>query len=97
MLARNDVGLAGATMRFVSSTVGCCGRRRPRKTVRRLCRVLTQWRTMTDFELLTSADIPLIQGLAQRVTATRPDLASAGAMYGELAWNWGRRPPKSSP
>jgi ribosomal protein S18 acetylase RimI-like enzyme len=45
---------------------------------------------MTDFELLTAADIPLMQGLAQRVTATRPDLISAGASYGELAWIWGQ-------
>ena len=45
---------------------------------------------MTDFELLTAADIPLMQGLAQRVTATRPDLISADASYGELAWIWGK-------
>ncbi len=45
---------------------------------------------MTGFELLTAADIPLMQGLAQRVTAIRPDLISADASYGELAWNWGR-------
>ena len=45
---------------------------------------------MTDFELLTAADIPLMQGLAQRVTAIRPDLISAGASYGELAWVWGQ-------
>ena len=31
-----------------------------------------------------------MQGLAQRVTATRPDLISAGASYGELAWIWGQ-------
>jgi ribosomal protein S18 acetylase RimI-like enzyme len=45
---------------------------------------------MTDLELLTAADIPLMQGLAQRVTAARPDLISAGASYGELAWVWGK-------
>ncbi len=45
---------------------------------------------MTDFELLTAADIPLMQGLAQRVTAIRPDLISADASYGELAWVWGK-------
>ncbi|MFF8785023.1 GNAT family N-acetyltransferase [Streptomyces sp. NPDC015125] len=45
---------------------------------------------MTDFDLLTSADIPLMQELAQRVTATRPDLISDGASYGELAWVWGQ-------
>lgn len=45
---------------------------------------------MTDVELLTAADIPLMQGLAQRITASRPDLISAGASYGELAWVWGK-------
>jgi ribosomal protein S18 acetylase RimI-like enzyme len=45
---------------------------------------------MTNFELVTAADVQLMQGLAQRVTATRPDLVSADASYGELAWIWGR-------
>jgi ribosomal protein S18 acetylase RimI-like enzyme len=45
---------------------------------------------MTSFELVTAADVPLMQGLAQRVTAIRPDLISAGASYGELAWIWGK-------
>jgi GNAT superfamily N-acetyltransferase len=45
---------------------------------------------MTGLELLTAADIPLMQDLAQRVTAIRPDLISAGASYGELAWVWGQ-------
>jgi GNAT superfamily N-acetyltransferase len=45
---------------------------------------------MTDFELVTAADIPLMQGLAQRVTAIRPDLISAGASFGELAWVGGQ-------
>lgn len=45
---------------------------------------------MTDSELLTAADIPFMQGLAQRVTAVRPDQISAGASYGELAWIWGK-------
>jgi ribosomal protein S18 acetylase RimI-like enzyme len=45
---------------------------------------------MTNLELVTAADIELMQGLAQRVTATRPDLVSAGASYGELAWIWGQ-------
>ncbi|MCU7722551.1 GNAT family N-acetyltransferase [Actinoplanes sp. KI2] len=45
---------------------------------------------MTDHELVTAADIPLMQGLAQRVTAARPDLISAGASYGELSWIWGK-------
>ncbi|MFI6937880.1 GNAT family N-acetyltransferase [Streptomyces sp. NPDC050418] len=45
---------------------------------------------MTDFELLTSADLTLMQGLTQEVTALRQDLLNADAAYGELAWNWGR-------
>ena len=45
---------------------------------------------MTDFELVTAVDVQLMQGLAQRVTATRPDLIGAGASYGELAWIWGQ-------
>jgi hypothetical protein len=45
---------------------------------------------MTDFEPVTAADVELMQGLAQRVTAVRPDLVSAEATYGELAWNWGK-------
>jgi hypothetical protein len=31
-----------------------------------------------------------MQGLAQRVTAARPDLAGVGAWYEELAWIWGQ-------
>ncbi|BCJ36992.1 hypothetical protein Athai_44950 [Actinocatenispora thailandica] len=45
---------------------------------------------MTDSKLLTASDIPLLQELAQRVTALRPDQISAGASYGELAWVWGK-------
>lgn len=45
---------------------------------------------MTDFERLTAADVQLMQGMAQRVTAIRPDLINADASYGELAWNWGK-------
>ncbi|NEB93036.1 GNAT family N-acetyltransferase [Streptomyces bauhiniae] len=45
---------------------------------------------MTDSALLAASDIPLLQGLAQRVTALRPDLISAGASYGELAWIHGK-------
>jgi ribosomal protein S18 acetylase RimI-like enzyme len=41
-------------------------------------------------ELVTAADVRLMQGLAQRVTALRPDLISAGASFGELAWIWGK-------
>jgi GNAT superfamily N-acetyltransferase len=45
---------------------------------------------MTDSGLVTAADIELMQGLAQRVTAARPDQISEGATYGELAWVWGQ-------
>jgi hypothetical protein len=45
---------------------------------------------MANSDLLTAADVQLMQGLAQRVTATRLDLVNCDAMYGELAWNWGR-------
>jgi GNAT superfamily N-acetyltransferase len=31
-----------------------------------------------------------MQGLAQRITAASPDMISAGASYGELAWIWGK-------
>ncbi|MES4888710.1 GNAT family N-acetyltransferase [Streptomyces sp. NPDC096012] len=45
---------------------------------------------MTDFELVTAADVRLMQGLAQRVAATRLDLVNGEATFGELAWNWGK-------
>jgi hypothetical protein len=45
---------------------------------------------MTTFELVTAADVQLMQGLAQRVTATRPDLVNTDASFGELAWIWGK-------
>ncbi|WLW49940.1 GNAT family N-acetyltransferase [Streptomyces sp. YU58] len=45
---------------------------------------------MTRIESVTAADLRLMQALAQRVTATRPDLVNADASYGELAWNWGK-------
>jgi hypothetical protein len=75
-------------MRVARCTAAAVGG--PGKTARRLCEALAQWRTMTDFGLVTAADIPLTQGLAQRVTAIRPDLISAGASFGELAWVWGQ-------
>ncbi|MFF2851767.1 GNAT family N-acetyltransferase [Streptomyces sp. NPDC058001] len=43
-----------------------------------------------DSQLLTAADVQLMQGLAQRVTAVRPDLVNSDASFGELAWNWGK-------
>lgn len=45
---------------------------------------------MADLELVTAPDLELMQSLAQRVTAIRPDQISAGALYGELAWVWGK-------
>ncbi|MEV6117766.1 GNAT family N-acetyltransferase [Streptomyces sp. NPDC052109] len=45
---------------------------------------------MDDSELVTAADVQLMQGLAQRVTAVRPDLVNSDASVGELAWIWGR-------
>ncbi|CAL9365950.1 hypothetical protein SUDANB121_00770 [Nocardiopsis dassonvillei] len=44
---------------------------------------------MTTSEHLTAADVELMQGLAQRVTAIRPELVNSDASFGELAWNWG--------
>jgi GNAT superfamily N-acetyltransferase len=41
-------------------------------------------------DLLTAADVRLMQGLAQRITAVRLDLVNSDASFGELAWNWGR-------
>jgi GNAT superfamily N-acetyltransferase len=41
-------------------------------------------------DLLTVADVRLMQGLAQRITADRLDLVNSDASVGELAWNWGR-------
>ncbi len=45
---------------------------------------------MGDFDLVTATDIRLMQGMAQRVTAIRPDLVNSDASFGELASG---RPP----
>jgi hypothetical protein len=45
---------------------------------------------MRNVELVTAADVQLMQGLAQRVTAIRPDLVNSDASFGELAWIWGK-------
>ena len=45
---------------------------------------------MGDFDLVTAADVQLMQGLAQRVTAVHPDLVNTDATFGELAWIWGK-------
>jgi|SRR6266487_1542551 len=44
---------------------------------------------MTSVELVTTADVQLMQGLAQRVTATRPDLVNSDASFGELGLELG--------
>jgi hypothetical protein len=45
---------------------------------------------MDDVGPVTGADVELMQGLAQRVTAARPDLVNSDASFGELAWIWGK-------
>lgn len=45
---------------------------------------------MDDASLMTAGDVRLMQGLAQRVWAVRPDLVNSGASFGELAWIWGK-------
>ncbi|CAM2809625.1 GNAT family N-acetyltransferase [Saccharomonospora xinjiangensis] len=45
---------------------------------------------MTSADVVTAQDLRLMQGLAQQVTATRPELINSDASLGELAWNWGR-------
>jgi GNAT superfamily N-acetyltransferase len=39
---------------------------------------------------VTAADVQLMQILAQRVAAARPDLVNSDASFGELAWIWGK-------
>ncbi|SCL28333.1 Acetyltransferase (GNAT) family protein [Micromonospora pallida] len=45
---------------------------------------------MANVERVTAGDLQLMQGLAQRVTATRLELVNSEATFGELAWNWGK-------
>lgn len=45
---------------------------------------------MERSDLVTAADVRLMQGLAQRVAAERLDLVGSDASYGELAWIWGK-------
>ncbi|MFR9727401.1 GNAT family N-acetyltransferase [Streptomyces sp. MS19] len=45
---------------------------------------------MVDDAGVAVEDLRLMQGLAQRVVAVRPDLVNSDASYGELAWNWGK-------
>ncbi len=41
-------------------------------------------------DLVTAEIMELMQGMAQRVTAVRPDLVNSDASFGELAWIWGK-------
>jgi ribosomal protein S18 acetylase RimI-like enzyme len=41
-------------------------------------------------DLVTAGDVVLMQGLAQRLVAARPDLVNPGASFGGLAWIWGK-------
>src|SRR4029453_103658 len=61
-----------------------------RETVRRLCGVLTQWRTLVKVGLVTAPDVRPMPGLAARVPATRLGLVNSDASFGELAWIWGK-------
>ncbi|OIJ65386.1 GNAT family N-acetyltransferase [Streptomyces mangrovisoli] len=45
---------------------------------------------MEDSGLVSAADVRLMQDLAQRVVAVRPDLVNSDASLGELAWIWGK-------
>jgi GNAT superfamily N-acetyltransferase len=47
-------------------------------------------RGVGDYDLVTAEDVRLMQGLAQRVTAARPELVNSDASFGELAWIWGK-------
>ena len=40
---------------------------------------------MDDVGRVSATDLQLMQGLAQRVTAVRPDLVNSDASFGELA------------
>ena len=41
-------------------------------------------------DLVAAGDVVLMQGLAQRLVAVRPDLVNPGASFGGLAWIWGK-------
>lgn len=45
---------------------------------------------VSDADLVTAEVMELMQGMAQRVTAVRPDLVNSDASFGELAWIWGK-------
>src|SRR5882757_723043 len=52
---------------------------------------------MDDSALVSAADVRLMQGLAQQVTAVRPDLVNSDASVGELAWIWGKGHASTGP
>ena len=52
--------------------------------------VVPELSAMVKGGLVTVEDVRLMQGLAQRVTAVRPDLVNSDATFGELAWIWGK-------
>jgi GNAT superfamily N-acetyltransferase len=41
-------------------------------------------------DLVTAQDVILMQGLAQRIVAVRPETVNPDASFGELAWIWGK-------
>jgi GNAT superfamily N-acetyltransferase len=45
---------------------------------------------VSDTDLVTAEIMELMQGMAQRVTAVRPDLVNTDASFGELSWIWGK-------
>jgi ribosomal protein S18 acetylase RimI-like enzyme len=51
---------------------------------------MTASRSPQPSDLLTAEDVRLMQGMAQRIVAVRPDLINADASFGELAWIWGK-------
>ena len=52
---------------------------------------------MSEFDLVTAADVLLMQDLAQRITAVHPDLINGDASFGELAWTWGKGHARDGP
>ena len=51
---------------------------------------------MSELDLVTAADVQLMQDLAQRITAVRPDLVNSNASFGELAWIWEKDTPATA-
>ncbi len=51
---------------------------------------MAKWPMVDEFDLVTAEDVRLMQGLAQQITAKRPELVNSDASFGELAWIWGK-------